>query len=153
MMVGDAEHRAQVKQTYGFETWPRPEIRPARPLPLLPTTGMPLPFLDREAVANGYIDSYGGSDGILVTVWVHQFASPADAQEALIDYLMRSMSARLPFGSERDLDLGDISIAGHTEEHFSLVFVRNEMFVRIHSGGDQDYAVLEFARIVDEIMR
>lgn len=153
MMLGDAEHRAQVKKTYGFENWPRPAASPARPLPLLPTADMTLPFLDREPMAHGYVDNYGTSDGILVSVWVHQYGSPEAAQEALIDFLVDSMSVRLPLGSERDLDLGDISIAGHTEEHLSLAFVRNEMFVRVHSGGDQDYPVLEIARIVDEIMR
>ncbi len=152
MMLGDAEHRAHLKELYGFENWPRHEPGQLRPLPLLATNHMPLPFLKQDVIADGYVNFYGADD-FLVYVSIQQYASTADAHEELVSYLADSMSIRLPLGKERGVDIGDISVAGHHELHLALAFVRQEIFVRVHSVGDQEYPILEFAQIVDDILQ
>ena len=136
-MIGDNQNRELIKEQYGFADWGRGRERErARQfISHLPSKALPLPRIDRLAIDGGYIDTYGDGREIVVTVWIHQHASPDHAREAMIDFLMTCMAQRLPDASEKGLQIGDIAFVGLDETQASLVFVRDDVFVRVYSVG------------------
>jgi hypothetical protein len=151
-MIGDDQHRNLIKEQYGFADWGRGRAREVRRRHALdlPVKDIPLPRIERQAFDGGYIDTYGDGQKVIVTVWIYQHASPDQAHEALLDYLMTSMAPRLPDAAERGLHVGDVAFAGYEEAQTSLAFVRNDVFVRVHSVGETDYPIGELAGIVDQ---
>ncbi|MCZ6454813.1 MAG: hypothetical protein O6909_11300 [Alphaproteobacteria bacterium] len=154
-MIGDDRNRELVKQRYGFADWDRgrERERAQQYVSHLPSDVLPLPRIERVAFDGGYIDTYGDGGEIVVTVWIHQHASPDRAREAMIDFLMTCMAQRLPDASEKDLQIGDVAFVGHDETQTSLVFVRDDVFVRVHSVGETDYPIGELADVVDQAIK
>lgn len=154
-MIGDDQHRDIVKERYGFAGWGRGRgrERPRRHLLHLSAREIPLRPIERQAFDGGYIDTYGDGREVLVTVWIYQLASPEQAREAMVDYLMTSMAPRLPDAAARGLEVGDVAFAGYGEGQTSVAFVRDDVFVRVHSVGETDYPVGELANIIDRMVR
>ncbi len=154
-MIGDDRNRELVKQRYGFADWDRgrERERARQYVSHLPSDVLPLPRIERVAFDGGYIDTYGDGRETVVTVWIHQHASPDRAREAMVDFLMTCMAQRLPDASEKGLQIGDIAFVGLDETQASLVFVRDDVFVRVHSVGEKHYPIGELAQVVDQAIK
>ncbi len=154
-MIGDNQIRELIKEQYGFADWGRgrERERARQYVSHVPSDVLPLPRIERVAFEGGYIDTYGDGRETVVTVWIHQHASPDHAREAMIDFLLTCMAPRLPDASEKDLQIGDVAFVGHDETQTSLVFVRDDVFVRVHSVGETDYPIGELADVVDQAIK
>jgi len=153
-MIGDENHRAGIKQLYGFESWPQGrELLPEMAhLPVLETTRAPLPLINRSPLsAGGYIDMYGEGD-TLVSVRVNDCGLPVKAREALIDHLMTCTAPRLPEARDKGIEVGDVAFAGHDDGVTSISFVRDRWLVQIHSCGGRPYPVGEFSKSIDDLL-
>lgn len=152
MLFENTDHRRGVKEIYNFESWSRPDTDVVRDLPLFEAQIAPLPFVERIAIADGYQDSFADGDGHHILLKVQQFDSVIRAHEAIIDYVIMSMSPRLPLGREVGLDVGDISVTGHTDTHLAIIFTRDNILISVESVGAEAMPVDDFANDLDAIV-
>jgi hypothetical protein len=153
-MIGDLQHRNQVKKQYDFSDWSQGKERPQWHGAALQQTLMPLsPQLIERMVTDGLvIYTYSVGDKATISVWHYQKFSPSQAQEALLDFLMENSSPQLPPAEDKGISVGDVAFAGHTEVQESVVFTRDHHFLRIHSVGIRPYDVGEFAVAFDQAL-
>ena len=111
---------------------------------------MSLSRIKRLPTSGGYIDTYSNGNDIAASVWVSPCHSHDEARELMIDFLMHCMLDKLPEGSKKGLEIGNVVFSGVNEVETSLVFVRDNFFIRVHSIGEKDYAVDEFSKVIDE---
>ena len=154
-MIGDQQHRDQVKEHYGFSNWSQGQERPRWHGGSLEHHLLPLSvqLVDRTVTDGLVIYTYSIGDKALISVWHYQQLTPSLAQEALVDYLMNNSSPMLPPAGDKGITVGDVAFAGHSEVQEAVVFVRDHHFVRVHSIGDTPYAVGEFAAVFDEALQ
>ncbi len=151
-MINDKKHRELLKERYEFSEWAHGQDTPSdKTMAQLPDKITELSRIERYAITDGYIDTYSNGQDIHVTVEVVQKPSHDEARESMIDFLMTSMALQLPGNAVHKLKVGDVAFSGLDDLQTSLVFVRNNFFVRIHSVGKQDYNVINFAKLVDQI--
>ena len=142
---------ARIKERYGFDRLRRGKDAGSGATAALPETLNSLSRTERYAVDGGYIDTYGDQAGHMVKIWVFRHPTHAAARETLAEYLLTSMAPQLPHGKDVGLDVGDIAFGGMEETQTSVVFVRNNTFVRIHSVGDEPYDLKNLVHAVDEV--
>jgi hypothetical protein len=152
-MIGDAEHIELIKDIYNFASWPPADDVVPRDILQLQREEMPLAFIERIPFFRGYQDTYGDINEQFLLIRVQQFPSALAARESFLRFLASSMSPRLPLGHEVGLDIGDISVVGHSETHLAITFVRSEMMIAVESVGEVEFPVDAIAQKIDEILK
>ncbi|KRV47892.1 hypothetical protein AQ490_05925 [Wenjunlia vitaminophila] len=146
--------RRTAKEVHGFDDWPGRDA-PALPAPFLPDYGVldDLALEHRGRMPNtrhAFVDKLTGAAGTRVAVWVHQYPTPADAQEGLVNVLERSMLLRLPSCAERGMEpVGDVCFCGSADPIGFVVFTRASVLVRVQSIGDTPVSVTRTAAELD----
>src|SRR6185369_1294221 len=100
--------------------------------------------------ARMYTDFYereGGEARVAVTI--DGYESAADAHEALIGFLARSMALRLPSCEENGFRAGDVCFCSFGQDPDKVFFVRDSTFIRVEDVGQKRVPVAEFAAAID----
>lgn len=152
-----------IKARYGFDSWPAAD-EAERPVlehfiaDAGPDSGLTLKARTATAPRRGhYADHYvlpeeaaaDGEPSVHILADVATCATAAEAREAMIFALARTMAADLPTGRDLGLELGDLSFWGLDDPPTSVMFVRNNLFVQVASVGRVPTPVQDLAQTLD----
>jgi hypothetical protein len=159
-MNGDDERgtRRDVKERYGFASWSRGTDARAAPIrrflpPLEANTLAGLQVTEitpRPESGYAYAITLAAANGAAaVAVIIVEYDSIAEAQEALVGILEKSMAGRLPDCSGHGLTLGDVCFCGFEDPVNTVVFTRDNVLVRVTNRGVQAASVADVASEID----
>jgi hypothetical protein len=146
--------RQQAKAAHGFDAWPgRDGAAVVRGFVPEPSALEGYRFEQRHAVPGSllvYIDHLtveGGSGRAAVRV--AEYATPADAQEGLVDVLATSMAPELPSCASRGMPIGDVCFCGFGDPVGKIFFTRANVLLRVERISDTPFSVASLAAALD----
>jgi hypothetical protein len=88
----------------------------------------------------------------LIRIDIVESGSWQQSHEALLELLEGYQAPRLPEATSKKIELGDVAYTGFGEIIQSVVFVRANMIIRIHSVGKQNVSVIDIGKQLDNLL-
>jgi len=150
-MNADERFFDAVRERYSFANWQRGSDAGRGMFPRL--DGVAGWRFERRAPFEGkarmYTDYYEGEGEARIAVTIDGYDTAADAHEALIAFLAKSMAPRLPSCNELGFRAGDVCFCSFGPDPDKVFFVRHSTFVRVENTGRQSVPVAELAEAID----
>ena len=115
-------------------------------------------FERRKAIPEGgkaFVEYYRSvsDENVRFAVTIIEHGSILGAHEGMIDHFSSCMATDLPRTEERDINVGDVGFAGHTDVQTSVFFTRNNLLVKVDNVGSTHISVKDIAEKIDQQIR